>query len=731
MKIQPLIAPRSVAIVGASANDSRYGTRALANLLRFGFKGRVAAINPRAESVGVVDGFTSLKEVPWEIDHVAVAVPANSVLDVLGDCVALEVPAVTVFSNGFSETGTEVGGSLERQVRELVGSKDIVLLGPNCNGVLNIRDRIALTSTRALDDLSLYEKAASGPGVTIISQSGGLAVVNVMWRSLMAGLPVAWTVSVGNQAVVTLSDLVDAALDEDNVGAVLMVLEALPAAAQMRATARRAARAGKVLSALKIGRTSAGAQAAQSHTGSFTGDFEVFADWTRQIGIVCVEDAAELYETTMGVQSAPDGLGGGIGIASISGGNVALFADLAAASGVPIATFSPATARRLADILPPMCSPTNPLDLMTAVQDPGMFEIAMRALLDDPNVGVGVWVATFNPPGFLEVAQEIARSARKPLWVAWVGGPMGYEVDAPSLRRQGLVVYDTMSSCIKALLASQRRGDRDKNAFSSSAHLRTEPDGAAAPIDGLLATLGGRPRSVFGASAALDVVRTWGLDTVPGIRCETSDDAVSAARAIGFPVVLKVDDPGIVHKTDLDGVRMGIGSISACEEAWSALVGPDSMFNHGAPVLVQAQVENAVELFVAGHTRGQLGPMVSVGLGGVFVEILRDIVRLFPPFDAVYAKKQFRRLRGYGVLEAFRGRSAVDEDELAQWICRFGDLMCHLGTADVVIDLNPVFLPRGGGAPLIVDASIELGPETISENQSAINATTETKEINT
>lgn len=706
MNITPLIAPKSIAVVGASTNETRYGSRVLANLLRFGYKGRTSAINRGGDQVGAAEGYRSLSEVPWPIEHVAVAVPATGVYQVLEECAALGVPAVTVFSNGFGETGTDAGREMETRLREFGRKTGIVMLGPNCNGVLNIRDRVALTSTRALDDLSLFQHKPAAPGVAIVSQSGGLAVVNVMWRSLTAGLPVEWVVSAGNQAVVSLTSLVDAAVDDDSLGAVLMILEAMPDHAQMRATAARAADRGKLLSALKIGRTSAGAQAAESHTGSLTGDFDVFRDWTRQVGVVCVEDAAELYETTMGVRTCPDGLREGIGIISISGGNVALFADLAADSGVPIPALTGDTIDRLTEILPPMCAPDNPLDLMTAVQDPAVFRAAVTTMLEDPNIGVGVLVLTLNPPGFLDAVRELTRSVSKPLWVAWVGGALSYEDSAATLRREGIVVYETMSACIRALAAAQEHGGRNHEALTGTTHqARAELD-RSLPKDTERAfdapTLGnGAGVRPTGGSEALSLVRSWGLQTVPSRRCQTRAEAVEAAHALGFPLVLKLDDPAIIHKTEVGGVLTGIRTADDCARAFD-----DLAKRGGAPVLVQQQVEGAVELFVAGHTQSQLGPMLSVGLGGVFVEVLQDIVRVFPPFDKDYGSRALRRLRGYQVLRDFRGSPAVDEPTLLQWLNHVGDVVVELRHQNMIIDLNPVLVPRGGGAPLVVDASL-------------------------
>lgn len=714
-----LVAPKSVAVVGASSNLGSYGSRALLNTMRLGFQGGVAAINPRGESCGDVRGYTALAELPWVAEHVAVAVPRRAVEAVVRECAQLGVVAVTVFSNGYGETGTKEGREDQERLATIAADAGIRFFGPNCNGILNIRDRVALTSTRALDDLKLYEKPPGEPGYAVVSQSGGLAVVNVMWRALQAGLPIQWVASTGNQASIGVFEMAEAALDEDDVLGVLVVLEGMPEAAEVVAVGEKAAKTDKFVSCLKLGRSAAGVGAAASHTGAVAGEYASFEALCQQAGIACVEDPSELYEsamvlTTVGGRPLP----GGIAMVSISGGNLALMSDAIDSRGLPIATFGTDTQDRLRALLPAMCSPVNPLDLMTAVQDPKIFEGVLNALADDEAVGLCVVVLTLNPPGFLDVVRDAAAKATKPVILAWLGGALTGEMAPEDLRRQGIPVYETASACGNALAAAFRASRGTFPAASPPNPLMEQ--GSDLPGEVGRGTSGERiatvatsarlpgpgPGEILGGSEALRRMRNWGLEVVEGMACPTAEAAAEAAAQLGFPVVVKIDDPAIVHKTEHDAVRVGIRSAEDCAAVATSLLAAGGT---DAQVLVQRQVGDAVELLVAARGGEPPGVTLVVGVGGVLVEVLRDVTFLFPPFVAGEARVALQRLKAYPLFGSFRGQDAVDLDGLAEWLVRFSRAVAPRLVAGGTVEVNPVMVPRGSGQPLIVDAAL-FGP---------------------
>ena len=697
--------PKSIALVGASEDLGKFGGRCLKQMIEFGFAGPIYPVNRRASSVRGLTCFKSVRDLPSVPDHVGVVVPAQAVPSVIRDCASLGVTNATVFSSGFSETGTSGGRELESEMVTLARQAGMRLMGPNCNGWVNFVDGIAMTSTGAITG---PRKPAGNIG--IIAHSGGVGQVNTMWRAQQEGLNVSYQVSCGNDADLDALDYANFMVEDPATDVILMVLERIASGPKLRRLAQTAAAFRKPIIVVKVGRSEAGARAAASHTGAVTGSDLVHDVAFRQFGIIRVDDCNELYETAMLLRTGRFARGNRLASLSISGGNVVLLADIGATLGLEWPEYSKATQATLASLLPNFGRAANPTDLTAgAIGSPDKYRKVLDAVASDEAVDVLIPVITLAPRHEFDSVIELARSATKPVAVLWTGGC----TDEPSLTSRvfadaDVPVYRDPLPCLRAI----------KRATSYAAFIRHQqvsvPSSTTEPLN--LDVAGARRLLVSGGGAmteraSKEVLACYGIPFLREELATTADEAVRIAERCGGEVALKIESVDIPHKTEAGGVRLYLREPKAIRSAFAEILESAGRYAPEASlrgVLVQEMAPRGQEMILGVLRDPIFGPVVAVGLGGTHVELLQDIVHRVAPVGHGEAREMLKELRTAPLLNGYRGSPALDVEALCDLIVRISMLA---GDFDEIteIDLNPVVLFPNGCGLRVVDALIVQG----------------------
>ena len=695
-------APRRVAFVGATEDLAKFGGRCMRGLIDFGFRGEIYPVNPKRPTIFGLTCYPTLADLPQAPDHVGIVLPSHGVHTVLEDCVKLGVPFATVFSAGFSETASEEGRAMQQRAVALARSGGLRFMGPNCNGLINFVDGFAFTSTAAIRGA---RRPAGDLGVA--SQSGGAGQINVMWRAQQAGMDVSYQVSCGNDADLDLLDYMAFMVESERTKVVLAIAESISNGDRLRALAQRAAALDKPIVMVKVGRTEAGSRMAASHTGSITGADEVSDAALRQMGIVRVTDTNELYETAMLLRTGRRAGGRRAASTSISGGNLVMVADLGASVGIEFPAYSDATQARLKEFLPGFSTTSNPTDLTAAaIGREDAFASVARIMADDPGIDVVVPVITFSPAAEIRSIAGVSAASPKPVAILWTGRCS----DDPSLTpetlvAQGHAVYRDALPCVKALRAAMGYSEfltrRTRPAPSRPAGIDRE--GARRLLSSVAGVLTEIQSKALLAHYELPVTR----ETL----ARTPDEAVAQARKSGGSVALKIQSPDIPHKTEANAIRLNVRGDDAVRRACEEVLAAARDYKPGARiegVLVQEMVADGVEVLVGVSRDPTFGPALTVGLGGIYVEVLKDLAFRLPPIDHTESLEMLQELRAYPVLAGARGRQAADIEALASCIERISWLAVDLKDLVAELDINPLrVLPQGQGVR-VVDALVVL-----------------------
>jgi len=688
-----------VALIGATEDLSKFGGRCMRQTLDFGYAGTVYPINPRRQEIFGLPCHESIRSLPEVPDHVGIVLPAHAVPQALEDCAARGVPFVTVFSAGFGEQGTEAGHAAQRRIVDIARAGNIRLMGPNCNGMVNFVDGFALTSTATI----------SGPrrpagDVAVASQSGGAGQVNVMWRAQQAGLGISYQVSCGNAADLDLIDYAWFMVESPATRVVLMLAERLSDGDKLRKLAKRADELGKPIVMVKVGRTAAGSRAAASHTGAITGADEVCDAALRQMGIVRVDDCNELYETAMLLRQGRIAAGRGAAATSISGGNLVMVADLGASVGIEWPDYADATKAQLEEALPGFGSASNPTDLTAAaIGQPGAYERAARTILADPSVNVMIPVLTIASATDIRTVANVAAASDKPVPILWTGcAADDPDLTPETLVAQGLAVYRDALPCLKAVRRAMDFAERRRHVRAPAAR----PDGIDAEAARKLLTQADGPLSEYQAKALL---ACYGLPLPSEFLAETPAQAAEWAARLAGPAVLKVQSPDIPHKTEAGAIRIGVRGEAEVARAYDEILTAAARYRPDASidgVLVQEMITGAREMLIGVSQDPTFGPVLTIGLGGIYVEVLKDVVFRLAPLGFEEARRAVMELRCIGLLQGVRGEPPADIDALVDCIVRVSWLASDLREHLAELDINPLCVLPSGQGVRVVDALV-------------------------
>jgi acetyl coenzyme A synthetase (ADP forming)-like protein len=708
--LEPLLRPRSVAVIGASRDPLSVGGALFHNLMVRGFNGPVYPVNPKVRVVQSVAAYPSIEAVPGEVDLAVVVVPAAHVIQVVEACGRKGVRGVVVISAGFKETG-EKGSELESRLLETVRRYGMRMVGPNCLGMLNTEPDVCLGAT--------FAPSYPPPGsVAFSSQSGALGVAIIDYAAQL-NIGMSHFVSVGNKADVSGNDLIEFWEHDPGTRIILLYLESFGNPRRFSEIARRVGRV-KPIVAVKSGRTRAGQRAASSHTGSIAGADAAVDALCRQTGVIRTETMEEMFDVAMALAHQPVPRGNRVGIITNAGGPGIMASDACETNGLEVSALTEETVATLRAMLAPEASPRNPVD-MIASATPATFEKAIAAVLADPNIDA--LLVLYVPPivtGPGEVAEAIVRGVaeatrradadgrpHKPVLSCFLGSHGVHEA-LRTLHEGHIPSYTFPEAAAIALARAVGYGRWLSQAEGRFPDVGVDRARAAAVFAGAGARGGGwlRPEEVE------EVLAAYGIPWATSTLARSADEAVAAARAVGYPVVLKLDSETLIHKSEVGGVFLDLRDDDEVREAWNRLGARLEVLGRRAEmrgVVIQPLLKEGVET-ILGMTRDPgFGPLVMFGLGGIHVELLKDVAFRIAPLTDRDAREMVREVRSFPLLEGLRGAPPTDVAALERALIAVGRLSEDHPTLEEM-DLNPVrALPRGRGV-MAVDARMRVAP---------------------
>lgn len=713
--IAALFAPRSVAVVGASEDLAKPGGRCLSFLQRNGFPGPIYPVNPRYRALLGLECFDELASLPGSADLVILLVPAAAVGQHLRAAAARGTRAAIVCSSGFGEAGPE-GAPNQAELLAVAAETGLAVLGPNCLGLLDLHNRLAATFTTGL----MTDTPVQPGAIALISQSGamGAALFSIAQAD---GIGFGKFVSSGNEAVLDFADLLDYLADDPSVSLLLGYIEGIGRGRAFVAAARRARAQGKTVVVLKVGRSAAGVRAAQSHTGAMVGSPQVYEAAFRRAGVLAVNDVRTLLDMAVALPGQIRPCGPRVGILSMSGGAGVMIADSCSAGDLLVPAFTPETLATLRGVLPSYAGMSNPVDYGFIYGDPNAIEAVARAVSSDRNVDLVVMFIGLSPNLAGDIEQRLARvqaACRKPLVIAWLGGP---RAGIAALRSLGIPAFDDPSRAVQAAVQLVRAGLTPPSLAAPEA-AGTEPRAQA--LRAALRRHLAAGRAFIGERDLKPLLAGYGIPVVEEAAVANAAEAVAAARRFGRTVAIKADAPELLHKSDAGAVRLNVepGEVAGAYEAVvaNAALAVGEAGVHGA--LVQPMAPAGVEILAGLRFDPQFGPTVTVGLGGVASEALADVVTELAPIDDAIARQMLGRLRGARLLGQFRGTSPRDVASLAKLLVALGAFAIDAGAMLAELDLNPVIVLADGEGCVAVDAAAVLLEEcSRRDRRSGIN----------
>ncbi len=698
--IHKMLNPRSIAVVGATERP-QYGGRFLRAALQADDRVRVYPVNPRYDELLGQKCYSSVLDLPEAPDAVGIIVPYHRVIPVLRESAERGAGSAIVISAGFSERGVDDRRELQAELGEVAQETGVRISGPNCLGLANIKDDIWACSSSRLEGVELK----SG-NVGLVCQSGASAFGPFLSRAIGRGVGYSYIVSTGNEADLEAPDFARYLLDDDDTSVIAMFIEGFKDARKFLEVAKLAAERGKPIVAVKIGRSDLGMRAARSHTAALTGVDEVYDAAFEQYGVVRVHDWDKLLEVAQLLSVGKSPSEQGIALVSHSGGVCSLTADNLGDAGLDLPELSDPARDAINDILEGFGWAANPADITGHASRDTVLPI-MEHMINEPEVSTLV-VASSASDAQAQHVIDVRDRHDKLVTFLYTGNELGASTGLERLKDSGVPVFHSPEN-----LASALRKFHDYHSWKQS---RQDLDfGRAQPLsDDQTASANAlkvRDGGTLSEHEAKRLIAQWGVPIVTERLATSEDEVVAAARGIGYPVVVKVNSPDILHKTEAGGLRIGLDSDDAVRSAYREVVANAESYSQGAlidGVLVGEMVRDATEVIVGVTYDSQLGPVLLFGMGGILVEVMRDVALRVCPISRLDAEEMVAQVRGSRLLRGFRGQPKADVDALVDTLVRVSDLAVHLDGVIEELDINPLaVLPEGSGVKAL-DALVVL-----------------------
>jgi acetate---CoA ligase (ADP-forming) len=695
MDLKSLFHPRSVALIGVSNEQNKLSGRPLRFFREYGYPGKVYPVNPKYPEIAGVPCFAKLSDIPGEVDLAVITLPASAVPQALAECATQDVKAAAIISSGFAEVGGE-GTRLQDELQRIASENGIAVCGPNCSGFVYFPGRVTATFSVGLDG----GFTEAGPAA-FISQSGALSSY-ILGAAKERGLAFRYWITTGNECVVSFTDYLQYVLEDPEVRLVLGYLEDARDGEAFQAAARRALVLDKPLIIMKTGRSEAGAKASVSHTGSLAGADEVYQAVFSRNGVLRAENLDELFDLALLAQAPRRPRRKRVQLVSISGAAGILMADVGNEFGLEFVDLSDTTKGELQKIMPAFASIANPMDVTAeAVARPELLSQAAELILKDPNVDNLVMFFGIVPGAHEKLATAMARVAQgtdKLVMMTWF--PLPHNEIWTNLAQAGVPVFPEPARGIRTLgKMAQYVATRERilSLQLAPSTKKTNPQ-----INQILDQAKNEGLKALSEIEAKRLLKAWGLAVPRGGLARSVAEARSLASSMGGPVALKAASPELLHKTEAGVIRLGLKSPDEVETAFEEILRAAKKWNPAARldgVLVEEMIGGETrEVIVGARQDLRFGPVVTFGLGGIFVEAIKDFAVWPAPLTVEEARDMIMRIRGYGILMEFRGHPAADLNAVTHVLCEIGQLACRWQERIAELEINPLFvLPEGSG----------------------------------
>ncbi|HOV73361.1 MAG TPA: acetate--CoA ligase family protein [Candidatus Hydrogenedentes bacterium] len=693
--LESLLYPKTVAVIGASRTPGKVGHEIVANLVRAGFKGEIVPINPSGEDVLGLKCYPDLKTYGRTIDLGIVSVPTKLVRAAVESSINANAKAITVITAGFKEIGPE-GAALEREIAALCRSNGVRMLGPNCLGLINTENAM---------NASFAKQMPKPGGISVVSQSGALCTAILDWAAA-EDVGLAKLISMGNKADLNETDFLAELARDPQTKVIACYLENITQGDEFLKAAEAAANL-KPIVALKVGTSNAGVKAASSHTGSLAGADIAYGAAFKRAGVMRAYNFEALFDLAMAFAMQPMPKGDRVAIITNAGGPGIIAADAAEHSGLKVEAPSPAIATMLKAKLPSAASVGNPIDVLGDAS-PERYAEAVRAVMEDDSFDALCVILT--PQAMTDAvgtARAIAEAAgeKKPMVTSFMGGHDVMEARR-TLKQLGIPDYPAPHRAVYALRALcdyalwQNRPPRIVTRFPVNRRR----------VERVIARHMKTGRPEIGEVEAKEILQAYDFDVPPGRLAASADEAVAVAEHVGYPVAMKISSPDILHKSDMGGVKLSLSNADQVRDAYDLMmlrIGrrmPEARLDG---VYIEQMAPRGREVIIGMTRDPEFGPMLMFGLGGIFVEVMKDVTFYLAPITAEEAMQMLVGTRSYALLKGARGEAGVDITAIANGLQRISQLVTDFPQIKE-LDINPFLVGPAGTAAVVADARMIL-----------------------
>ncbi len=691
--------PQSIAVIGASRTPGKVGYDILKNILQYGYQGAVYPINPEAPEILGVKAYPSILDIPGEVGLAVVVVPPPKVGEVISQCGVKKIDSAIIITAGFGESGSE-GTKLEDDLVRRAKESGMRFIGPNCLGVIDTHSRVNASFAAGMP--------ATG-SIGFFSQSGALCVA-VLDRALAEDIGFSKFISMGNKADISDTDIMLALAEDENTKVILGYIEGVKDGRQFMETASHVSKKKPII-ILKSGITSSGARAASSHTGALSGREAAFDAAFKQSGVIRAHSFAELFNFALAFANQPLPHGPNIAIVTNSGGPGILAADASDQAGLQLIPLHKETVDKLRTFLPPFASFYNPVDILGDASAERYAKALTIVLQDEKIHGV---IVLLTPTAIVDVdatataVASIASSIDKPILTSFMGKKR-VEPGAKILMKSHVPNYSYPEDAVSSL-----------NAMYRYQVLINKPDKTYARLDDLkdkvsyiFEKVKEEKRERLSESEVYEVLKTYGFLQPKSLLARTSEDAVAAAKGIGYPVAMKIISPQIIHKSDVGGIRLNLNSKKEVADAFFNITNRVKDITPGATiygVMIQEMVLDGKEVIIGITRDAQFGHMIMFGLGGIYVEVLKDISFRIAPLSHEDAIEMIREIKTFPLLRGVRGEVEADIAAIKKSLLSFSQMTVDFPQI-IEADINPLLVKKRGEGVVAIDARFTVGGE--------------------
>jgi acetate---CoA ligase (ADP-forming) len=712
MSLDKILNAKSVAIIGASKDETKRGYQTIRTLLDERYEGNIYPVNPKESSILGFKCYKNITDIKDSVDLALIATPARTLPFILAECGKKKVSGAVILAGGFGELGRK-GKKLEDEVVAVAKKHHIRLIGPNTSGMMNLKENLNLVGLRG----------APKGNIALLTQSGNMALTLFTEAKVKSRKGFTYYVGVGNEADIKFHEYLEFFRRDPDTKAILMYVEGMRQGREFLQQAYKTTQ-DKPIILLKSGRSSTGKRSAGSHTGALAGISEVAKGAFERAGIIVIENSDELFPAAETLSSLPPIKNNSVAILADGGGHATIAADLLTDLGVKIPTLSEKTQARLREILPEAASVPNPVDVAGGTDaNPAIFADCAKIILKDPAVGGLIIVGLFGGYGirfaeslsFLEedaahMMGKMVKKYKKPIILhSLFSAAKPHSLDL--LRYYGIPVYDSIDIACKCMGVLAQYGN-----YLASYHTRVNfvmNWGAKAKPEGkkIIETVRKENRKFLFEHEAKLLLKTHGAPVSNDVLAETADEAVKIAKKIASPVALKIVSPDILHKSDAGGVKIKLSGENEIKSAFKEILKNAKRFDPNANIrgiLVSPMAKEGPEVIIGTKIDDQFGPVIMYGLGGVMVEILKDVTFRVLPLSPIAAKKMIENTKSFPILDGVRGGPASDKKAIKKLLLLCSDIIEAYPEIEEM-DLNPVIVHEKGLS--IVDARIILKDE--------------------